>query len=127
VDERELQEIEAVQAADGGATVTVKGLHRKAMELAENADKLRDSGNVTEAQLVYAQAADREFAAAQETRVQPSRAILYRSAASLDLMAGNPNCAISVATAGLSGAPPEIVAELREVITKAEAMITGGA
>lgn len=104
--------------------MTVKELHHQAMELAEKANKLRDAGDLVEARAVYAQAADREFTAARAATKQPSRAILYRSAASLDLMAGHPNTAISAAVAGLQGSPPpEIEAELREVIVRAEAMI----
>lgn len=102
--------------------MTVTEKHREAMAIAEEADRIK-AANPTGAKHAYVRAFALEVDAASEVKAQPSRAILYRSAAWLAMNAGLAVTAKLTATAGLEGAHPEIAAELREVIAAAEAEI----
>ena len=58
-------------------------LHHRAMELADEADAIRRSGDHATADAVLARALESETEAALATRLEPSRSVLLRSAASM--------------------------------------------
>lgn len=95
--------------------------HDRAMEWAHRADRARAAGDAEHAQVCLAEAFRLERAAAEAFAdaldYQPTRAVLYRSAATLARQAGLPDAARRLVAEGLRGAcPPEIAAELREVM-----------
>jgi len=100
---------------------TVRDQHREAMDLADRADMEKRRGNVDTARQFYGQAFKLEQAAATAlaTRYQdePSRSILYRSAASLAMDIQQFNEAERLIAAALSGfPPPDIAEELRDLL-----------
>lgn len=98
-------------------------LHQKAMELADEAFYAKKKENFEEAQTKYLLAFEYEKAAAMlllsEYRQEPTRSVLFRSAASLLLSLPSPTYvhfrnAEQMVAYGLSGNPPEEIAtELR--------------
>jgi hypothetical protein len=99
---------------------TVQDLHPKAMDLADEAFRLQRTGRTREAQPLFKQALDLEREAAlllpatQES--EPSRAILFRSAAALAYNAEDYEEAERLIAYGLSGFPPsEIKEELKNL------------
>ena len=99
----------------------VEGAHREAMDLAGLAFRARLLGSKVEAQELFRQAYVLECEAADllapETALEPSRSVLYRSAASLALECGEYREAERLAAAGIAGNPPaEIAEELRDVL-----------
>lgn len=95
------------------------------MEWAEKADRRAKSGDAEGAKDAYVMAMSREERAAEPAEsAEPSRSILYRSAASLALCAGLPSMAANLAALGLQGAPPdEVRAELDAVRARALATL----
>ena len=96
-------------------------LHREAMELAERASVARRNGDAKAAHALFSEAFQKERAAAKsfETRIdaEPTRSVLFRSAASLALDVGDHQAATQLVRIALAGNPPEAIAqELRELL-----------
>lgn len=92
----------------------LKTLHREAMDLAEQAEiaKLRGEGDVVG---LFGRAFEFERRAAamlaSQLDAEPTRSVLYRSAASLALTCGEFRQAEQLVATALSGEPPEEIAE----------------
>lgn len=100
---------------------TVRDQHREAMGLADRADLEKRRGNLDSARLLYAQAFDLEKSAAvllaARYNDEPSRSILYRSAASLAIDSQQLDEAERLIATALSGFPPSDIAdELRDLL-----------
>lgn len=94
-------------------------LHDQAMELADDADVARRRGKLDEANALYYQAYKLELEVAQSVNVEPSRSVMYRSAAALALECNLLDEAQAMAQAGLTGETPlEIIDELQEIIAE---------
>lgn len=95
--------------------MTATDRHEAAMTLADRAD----AANRRVRALFLAASVEEEEAAKLADASEPSRSILYRSAAWLALNAGDPARALDLARRGLRRSvlpvPPEIAAELRAV------------
>jgi len=96
-------------------------LHREAMELAEEAALEQAAGRVDRAKELYAAAFELERRAAERlesrTDVEPTRSVLFRSAASLALDCNDTRSAEKLIARGLAGdPPPEIASELRDLL-----------
>ena len=93
----------------------VKDLHREAMRLVDEAESARRNGNGQMARERLRQAFDHERQAADlvagDRSQEPTRSVLHRSAASLALQCGALREAERLIAAGLSGNPPEEIAE----------------
>lgn len=101
-------------------SATATNLHDAAMAMADDALAARRRGDSVAAKELFGRASEAEEQAARAVaaaeNVEPTRSILFRSAASLALEAGRVNDAERLVTAGLAGNPPEDVAEeLREL------------
>lgn len=101
------------------ATSKVEDWHRRAMEIADDAFSCE-----VRAKRVFADALAFETRAANAVACkpenEPSRSVLYRSAAALALHAAQPQEAVSLAKDGLAGTPPpEICAELEKIVEEA--------
>jgi hypothetical protein len=99
---------------------TVNDLHPKAMDLAEEAFSLRRKGQDDKAKRLFLEALELERTAALLLPVgedsEPSRSILFRSAASLAYNAEDFDAAERLIAFGLSGyPPPEIRDELKNL------------
>ena len=96
-------------------------LHNKAMDLAAQAMTCRARRRDQEAVSLFKSALDNELAAFKAARpVEPTRSVLLRSAATLALQCRETELAEKLAAQGLSGdAPPELAAELRDVLEQA--------
>lgn len=108
----------------GAETRRVRDLHDQAMELAQLALVARHTGDPQRAAALAGQAYPLEAQAADgvpdDAATEPTRGILYRSAAWLALDAGQPEEAIRLAERGLAGHPPaEIAAELNAALATA--------
>jgi hypothetical protein len=90
-------------------------LHNQAMDLAEKAVILRLKNNIYESIKTFGEAFLLETQAAMQVKdfydLEPSRSIMFRSAASLALNAGLFRQAEQMIAIGLSGNPPEPIAE----------------
>ena len=100
--------------------LTVKDLHPKAMDLAEMAFRHRRRGEEDRAKSLFLEAMEMERKAAlllpAKQESEPSRSILYRSAASLAFNAAEFETADWLIANGLSGFPPhEIKEELKNL------------
>lgn len=100
---------------------TVNELHTKAMDLAEAAFFHSKKGEDILASRYFSQALELEQQAAfmlpLDRASEPSRSILFRSAASLAFNAGDSIMAERLAAQGLAGYPPaEILEELRDLL-----------
>ena len=100
--------------------ITVNDLHPKAMDLAEMAFWHRHKGEEERAKSLFVEALKLEKQAAlllPNTReAEPSRSILFRSAASLAYNAGDYEAADWLIANGLAGfPPPEIKEELKNL------------
>ena len=100
--------------------MNVSLLHNKAMDLAELAMLARFRGETEQATVLTQQAYEYEKQAAelyaQQLPEEPTRSVLYRSAASLALECGEVRSAQKLVVAGLSGEPPtEIENELKDI------------
>lgn len=91
-----------------GITVQAQRLHEEAMALADEADAARAAGK--DASQLFFRAFQCEWAAAQLVRLEPSRSILLRSAATLAHECNRARDAEKAIGLALSGDPP---AELR--------------
>jgi hypothetical protein len=98
-------------------SVTATKLHAYAMKEADEALYLLRRGDADGAAEAFASAAVFEANAARlAEEIEPTRSILYRSAASLALRAGNLAEAERLIFDGLKGNPPDdIAAELHEL------------
>jgi len=99
---------------------SVRELHTKAMDLAELAFVVKLRGNLEKANQLSRQAFEYEAQAAKlvpdEPSSEPTRSVLYSSAASLALDCNEFREAERLIAAGLAGYPPEEIAEeLREL------------
>lgn len=99
---------------------TVKDLHREAMRNADLAHEARRLGDVEQARAYFERAFSLEREAAEEladrTEAEPSRSVLYRSAATLALHCGQPAEAERLVCSALAGNPPtDIAEELRDL------------
>jgi len=99
-------------------------LHEKAMELADQAFIARRAGKTDTAVKLSKEALKHEAAAAHEYKdnlsAEPTRSVLYRSAASLALLCGDYRAAERHISAALAGEPPEELAdELRDLLEQA--------
>lgn len=100
---------------------SVNSLHNDAMQAAEQAVVARQDGDLRRANELFQQALAFEREAAylllDERDKEPSRSVLFRSAASLALDCGKWIEAGRLALDGLDGKPPEQIAEeLREIL-----------
>ena len=108
--------------------IKVQELHRKTMDLAEQADLKKLNGDVTQAKELLRQALVLEAEAAQliaeDTTAEPTRSVLHRSAATLAVECGELQMAeklIAVAiapalTCQFAGTPPlDIAEELKDL------------
>jgi tetratricopeptide (TPR) repeat protein len=98
-------------------------LHREAMALADEADRLRRQGNFPSAQEQLRRAFESERRAAEmsgaEMELEPTRSVLHRSAAALALECGEYREAERLIAAALAGNPPEQIAEeLRDLLAQ---------
>ena len=94
---------------------SVRELHTKAMDLAELAFVVKLRGNLEKANQLSRQAFEYEAQAAKlvpdEPSSEPTRSVLYSSAASLALDCNEFREAERLIAAGLAGYPPEEIAE----------------
>ena len=101
----------------------IKELHEEAMYLAEMAVVTKLKGDLERANQLFRQAYESEAKAARlmpdEPSPEPTRSILYRSAASLALDCNEYREAERLIALGLAGQPPEEIAiELRDLFDK---------
>lgn len=92
--------------------------HRAAMDLAEQAHEARRRGELVLAEELLLQALKHEANAARDTPhdLEPTRAVLFRSAATLALQAREFRTAEQLVGEGLAGSPPDDIAdELRDL------------
>jgi hypothetical protein len=99
---------------------TVNELHTQAMDIAEEAFEYQRSGNQEAANSLFFKALELEQGAAfmldARPENEPSRSILFRSAASLAYNVGDYETAEKLVAQGLTGyPPPEIADELRDL------------
>ena len=99
----------------------VNDLHRKAMELADLAEEAKRAGISDKYLELTREALDLESQAARrlvgETSLEPSRSVLFRSAATLAMDAGEIRIAEQLIAAALAGNPPsELAEELRDLL-----------
>ena len=80
----------------------IEAAHHRAMNLADDGDRLLKAGKPEAARACYVEALAAERDAALATTTQPSRAILLRSAAWLAVNAGAHAEALNLADVGLS-------------------------
>jgi hypothetical protein len=97
-------------------------LHRRAMGAAEAALVSRKAGQHEAATWCYRTALLLEQEAAGLVELEPTRSVLYRSAAHLAIEAGEPGEAIRLADIGLAGDPP---AAIREELVATRARASG--
>jgi hypothetical protein len=101
--------------------LTIMESHHHAMDLADQADKVRRAGKLEEAHGLLLQALEFEKAAACKLadtfEIEPTRSVLYRSSASLALECNELREAERLIAMGLSGNPPDkIMEELRDLL-----------
>jgi hypothetical protein len=104
--------------------VTIKEQHQQAMHLAQEALLAHQSGDSIRALALNRQAFALERAVAmsffEDETNQPTRAVLFRSAATLAKDCGDLNEAQRLISDGLPGAPAAIVAELKALNAEIE-------
>jgi len=90
-------------------------LHQQAMDLAERVQVAKLRGNLPLAQQLSRQALEKERLAAEflanDLAAEPTRSVLYRSAASLAIDCGEIQTAERLIAIALSGNPPQEIAE----------------
>lgn len=101
----------------------VRELHDKAMDLAEKASVAKLSGDLEQADALLRQAYENELEAARlledTSSPEPTRSILFRSAASLAIDCNALREAEKLIAIGLSGNPPSDIAdELRDLFER---------
>lgn len=99
----------------------IKQVHRQAMEFADQAFLAKLEGNTKRAHELLLQALDHEIRAtelvANNLKLEPTRSVLYRSAASFAIQCGKLREAERLLAMGLAGNPPEEIAdELRDLL-----------
>ena len=105
---------------NGGSMSTVRKLHDKAMKLAQLSLVARHEGKTEQAEELARQAYECESQAAElvpeDKSSEPTRSILYRSAASLAYQCRELSTAQRLIGKGLSGyPPPQIEQELKDL------------
>lgn len=104
---------------------SIREIHRKAMEIADEAFMAKRLGELDRARELFLQAFELELSIAQQTTTEPSQSVLFRSAATLALHAEHYREAKRVANLGLASNPPATIThELLDVIEKADNKIT---
>lgn len=103
----------------------INQLHEEAMELTDEALLAKREGQHDEAKTLFRRAFELERKVAELLRddlsAEPTRSILYRSAATLALDCGELGEAMQLVRTGLAGNPPEEIAkELRELRTRVQ-------
>jgi hypothetical protein len=98
----------------------IQTLHQQAMDLAEAAAVARLRGEIEQAAQLTRQAFEQEIQAAalmgSTLDAEPTRSVLYRSAASLAIECGELRAAERLIATALSGnPPPEIAEELKDL------------
>jgi tetratricopeptide (TPR) repeat protein len=99
----------------------VRDQHRRAMDLADQALATRRRGDLSGAVALFRQALEHEREAAElvaaDGAVEPTRSVLFRSAATLALDCGEIREAERLIAMALAGNPPhEIAEELRDLL-----------
>lgn len=103
----------------------IRDLHDEAMDQSFFAMRAKSRGDLEESKRLFADALDKELAVLEELDaldeiVQPTHAVLHRSAATLALDCGDPDLAEKLAAKGLAQGPHrEFAEELRDVIEQA--------
>lgn len=107
--------------------MNAKELHEIAMSYTDKGDVAYYEGEFELARTLFLEALVMERKAAEICRTQPSRGILFRSAAWLAISAGNPVESKRLAEEGLSDpdVPERVRSELQEVLEKACSQISG--
>ena len=100
---------------------TILEMHRQAIARADDAFAARRNGDTEAATRLFRDAFRFERMAAEQSdtegQLEPTRSVLYRSAATLALDCGEFREAERLAARGLGGSPPDDVAEeLRDVL-----------
>lgn len=100
---------------------TIMELHERAMSALDLALLAKRRGERVESQVHFESALEDERAAAQELKdeldAEPSRSILYRSAANIALLAGQTRESERLIATALAGNPPEDISnELRDLL-----------
>lgn len=110
---------------------TVRNWHDEAMDLAHRANFERDFvRDLEKSRILFAQALECEKEAialvpSDNTRSEPTRSILYRSAASLALQAGFILEAIKLVSLGLGGCPPpRILSDFNDLTMQIQNQLT---
>jgi hypothetical protein len=103
----------------------IKEIHDRAMDIAELAFVAKYKGDLVEFEKLSRQALELESQAAKmlekDFEAEPTRSVLYRSAASLALNCKEYREAERLVAMGLIGnPPPEIVEELRELLEQTQ-------
>jgi len=101
--------------------IDVQHMHRQAMEKADQAAAVQKAGDLEEARALFREACRLESEAAHalidKSDAEPTRSVLFRSAASLAIEAEQFAHAAYLLACGLEGSPPEeIREELRELL-----------
>ena len=104
----------------------ITDLHRTAMALVDQGFAAQRLGNTARAQALLHQALDLETQAAHQLATdfaaEPSRSVLYRSAATLAIDCQELHQAEQLIHMGLAGHPPTAIAdELRELLNRVHA------
>ena len=93
----------------------IQGLHQQAMDLAEGAFTAKLKGDLEQANQLNWQAFEKEAKAAallaSNLDAEPTRSVLYRSAASLAVDCGELQTAERLIATALAGNPPQEIAE----------------
>ena len=101
----------------------IRARHEQAMDLAATAFRLTRQGRYVEARSSFAQAAQLEQAVAEtlasQPTMEPTRSILYQSAAALALHAEEYTNALRLALEGIAGTPPACIRTELEAIAQA--------
>ena len=105
--------------------------HHRAMELTDKADALKRAGETEKSIAVYKKAFEREREAALSYKdkydAEPTRSVLFRSAASLAIESAAPQLALEMIMEGLYGnPPPEIREELLDLLNIIEVISGSG-
>lgn len=107
----------------------INSLHRQAMELASLAYLAKQRDELSEAQRLNREAYKLEREVAYElanTKIEPSRSVIHRSAASLAIDCGEIREAEKLIATALAGNPPdEIASELRELMMQVLPQLQG--
>ena len=126
--------VQSTSCQSGQAMSDTGALHRAAMEKADEAMVARREGRLEEANRLFREALRLESEAAmtlmESPEEEPTRSVLFRSAASLAINGEMPAYAAYLIACGLDGnPPPEIREELRELLRTVRPGITrsGGA